>query len=81
MITITESTEVFQSAECNHQADGKVMLTCTVWADDEAIQEFGGSLYAKDEDTRAKALACANKFSGLTGDSIREYDAFIQALN
>ena len=80
MITITEQIEVFQSANGDHASDGQEMLTCTVWADDEPLKEFGGCVMDHD-DVRNEALSFARKCEGTTGEMVRQYDAFIRKMD
>lgn len=78
---LTESTAIYQSPEGNSKRDGQAILTVTLWAEDERIQNFGESLYDDVSDVRSKAAAAANKWDGLTGADVRAYDAFIRKIN
>lgn len=78
---LTESATIFQSQEGNHKLDGQEIITVTLWADDERVQSFGGSLYDDASEVRAAAAAAANKWDGLTGEEVRAYDAFIRSIN
>jgi hypothetical protein len=80
MITITESKKTFQSDNGDHADDGTEILTCTVWADDECLDSFGGNVRDHDE-IRAEALAFARKWDGVTGDQVRAYDSFVRKMD
>lgn len=79
-IRLTETTEIYQS-ETGHAKDGSEILTVTLWADDERIQNFGGGLCNDPAKVRQKAADAANKFAGLTGADVQAYDAWIAKMD
>lgn len=79
MTYLTEKIETYDNP--NHGAHGSEILTITLWADDERVQNFGGHLFQDAEGIREAAAAAANKWSGLTGNDVRHYDAFVREMD
>lgn len=76
---LTEKIEKFD--EPNHALHGSDILTVTLWAEDERIQNFGGAVGDDPAEIRAKAQKAANDLDGLTGDDVRAYDEFVREMD
>ena len=78
-IYLTEKIDRYDNP--NHAAHGAEILTVTLWADDERIQNFGGGIGENHAEIRAKARKAANDWDGLTGEDVRAYDEFIRKMD
>lgn len=79
---LTESrTRYTNDGNPDHPKIGQEILTVTLWADGERIQNFGGAFDQDEDEVKANAAKVARIWEGTTAQEIREYDLFVKNLD
>lgn len=82
MTYLTESTKTYTNpGNPSDPNNGREMLTVTLWADGERIDNFSETFGGTAEDARQEALTALRKWDGLTGDDVRGYDEFVRRMD
>ena len=76
---LTEEIKKYDNPD--HALHGSKILTVTLWAGSERIQNFGGVVGDDPSEIREKAQKAANDWDGLTEGDIRAYDDFIREMD